>query len=187
MARMIGISGSVRTGSYNSSLLREAARLSPENLSIEIASIREIPLYDGDVDAASGPPVPVRELKDRIAAADGIILATPEYNNSMPGVLKNAVDWLTRPPGDVGRVFKGKIAAIMGATPGKGGTRFSQAAWLPVFHTLGLVVFSSKKAYVAGAGGVFDEHGGLSDDATKKVLGSYLAELASFVEAHRRA
>src|SRR5262245_30816970 len=122
MAKIVGISGALRQGSYNAALLRGAVDLAPAGLVIEIASIRGIPLYDGDLEAADGIPEPVRMLKDLIAAADGLLLVTPEYNNSVPGVFKNAIDWLSRPPKDIPRVFGGKPVALMGATPGSGGT-----------------------------------------------------------------
>src|SRR5215211_3945324 len=137
MTTIVGLSGSLRRSSFNSSLLRVAAELAPVDTRVEIASIRDIPLYDGDVEAESGIPAPVGQLKDRIAGADGLLLVTPEYNNSIPGVFKNAIDWLTRPPADIARVFGGRPVAVMGATPGPGGTILAQAAWLPVLRTLG--------------------------------------------------
>src|SRR5207244_3604382 len=109
-------------------------------------------------------------LKDRIASASGLLLVTPEYNNSMPGVLKNAVDWLTRPPKDIPRVFGNKPVAIMGATPGMGGTRLAQSAWLPVLRTLGTRAWFGKQLYVAGASKVFDAEGALVDDKIRTVL-----------------
>ena len=123
MPTVIGIAGALRRGSYNAALLRAAVELAPAGLTIEVASIREIPLYDGDLEAEHGIPEPVRALKDRIAAADGLLLVTPEYNNSIPGVFKNAIDWLSRPATDIQRVFSGKPVGLMGATLGQGGPR----------------------------------------------------------------
>ena len=128
MATIIGICGSLRQASFNLMLLRAAVEAAPAGTSIEIESIREIPLYDGDVEAEHGVPAAVQRLKDRIAGADGLLLVTPEYNNSMPGVMKNAVDWLSRPSSDIARVFKGRPVAVIGATPGGGGTTLAQAA-----------------------------------------------------------
>src|SRR3954465_816710 len=113
MATILGFSGSLRRDSYNGALLRAAAELLPPDHTLEIASIREVPLYDADVDA-QGQPVAVEQLKERIAAADGLLLATPEYNYSVPGVLKNTIDWLSRPAADIPRVFGGCPAALMG-------------------------------------------------------------------------
>jgi chromate reductase, NAD(P)H dehydrogenase (quinone) len=135
MTTIIGISGSLRKASFNALLLRAAAESIPAPATLEIASIRDIPLYDGDVEAA-GIPEPVRILKDRIAAADGLLLATPEYNNSIPGTFKNAIDWLSRPSSDIARVFGNRPVALMGATPGRGGTLLAQTAWLQVLRTL---------------------------------------------------
>jgi len=103
--RIIGIAGSLRSGSFNAALLRAAVEECPPEATIEIESIRGIPLYDGDVEAAEGIPRRVAELKERIAAAEAVLLVTPEYNNSIPGVFKNAVDWLSRPASDIRRVL----------------------------------------------------------------------------------
>jgi chromate reductase len=111
MSDILGISGSLRKGSYNTALLRAAIEAAPDGTRVEIASIRGIPLYDGDVEAESGVPDIVRDLKDRIARADGLLLVTPEYNNSIPGVFKNAIDWLTRPPADIPRIFGNRPVA----------------------------------------------------------------------------
>src|SRR5688572_25142238 len=137
VATIIGICGSLRSGSFNRMLLRAAVEAAPAGLAIDIESIREIPLYDGDLEATQGIPAAAQRVKDRIAGADGLLIVTPEYNNSIPGVLKNAIDWLSRPPADIQRVFRGRPVALMGATPGPGGTALSQAAWLPVLRTLG--------------------------------------------------
>jgi NAD(P)H-dependent FMN reductase len=181
MARIIGIAGSLRKGSYNAALLRATAERAPAGMEVEIASIAGIPLYDGDLESEQGIPDPVTVLKDKIAAADGLLLVTPEYNNSMPGVLKNAIDWLTRPAKDIPRVFGDKPVAIMGATPGGGGTRLAQTAWLPVLRTLGTRAWFGKQLYVAGAALVFDAEGRLVDEKIKKLLSELMAGFAAFV------
>jgi len=181
MARIVGIAGSLRAGSYNAALLRAAAELAPEGAVVEIESIRGIPLYDGDLESESGIPETVAKLKDQIAAAEGLLLVTPEYNSSMPGVLKNAIDWLSRPSRDIPRVFGNKPVAILGATPGGGGTRLAQAAWLPVLRTLGARAWSGRQFYVGGAGQVFDAEGNLIDDKIRKLLTEFMAGFAKFV------
>lgn len=181
MNTIIGISGSLRAASYNTALLRAAVELAPASLKIEIGSIREIPLYDGDVEAKSGLPLAVTALKDLIAAADGLLLVTPEYNQSVPGVFKNAIDWLSRPGKDIARVFGDKPVGVIGATPGAGGTRLSQTAWLPVLRTLGTAPWLGKQLYVAGAGQVFDAEGKLVDAKIRQLLGEYLAGFSEFV------
>lgn len=181
MARIIGIAGSLRKASFNTALLRAAAELAPAGTEVEIASIAGIPLYDGDLESERGIPEAVTKLKDRIAGADALLLVTPEYNNSMPGVLKNAIDWLTRPAKDIPRVFGDKPVAIMGATPGMGGTRLAQSAWLPVLRTLGTRPWFGKQLNVAGSAQVFDAEGKLVDEKIKKVLSELMTRFAAFV------
>ena len=181
MTRIVGISGSLRKGSFNSALLRAAAEAVPAGTEVEIVSIAAIPLYNGDVEAEQGIPEVVTQLKDKIIAADGLLLVTPEYNNSMPGVFKNAIDWATRPPKDTARVFANKKVAIMGATPGMGGTRFAQTAWLPIFRTLGTRPWFGKQLYVSGAGQVFDAEGQLVDERIKRLVTEFMAGFAAFV------
>jgi chromate reductase len=181
MARIIGIAGSLRKGSYNAALLRAAAALAPAGMEVEIASIAGIPLYDGDLEAEHGAPKVVIELQEKIAASDGLLLVTPEYNASMPAVLKNAVDWLSRPPKGAAAVFGGRPAAIIGATPGMGGTRLAQAAWLPIFRNLGARVYFGKQLYVAGAAQTFDAEGVLIDDTVRTLLTEFMAGFAEFV------
>ncbi len=181
MARLAGISGSLRKGSYNAALLRAAAELAPAGTVVEIASIAGIPLYDGDLESERGIPAPVAALKDQIAAADGLLLVTPEYNNSMPGVFKNAIDWLSRPADDIPRVFGDKPVAMIGATPGMGGTRLAQSAWLPVLRTLGTRAWAGEQLYVARAGQVFDAAGKLVDEKIRKLLSEFMAGFVAFV------
>jgi len=180
MTTILGIPGSLRKASFNAALLRAAAELAPSGVRLEIASIAGIPLYDGDMEEAEGVPASVDELKARVAAADGLILATPEYNNSLPGVLKNAVDWLTRPPSDIPRVFRGRPVAVIGATPGKGGTILAQSAWLPVLRTLGTLPWFGGRLMVSNAGQVFDATGRLTDDSVRKQVADFVAGFAAF-------
>jgi NAD(P)H-dependent FMN reductase len=185
--RILGIAGSLRRGSYNAALLRAAAALAPEEAEIEIAGIHGIPLYDGDVEERSGLPEPVRALKERVVATDGLLLVTPEYNNSIPGPFKNAIDWLTRPPSDIPRVFGDRPIAVLGATPGGMGTLSSQTAWLPVLRVLRTRPwFGGGTFLVSRAGDAFGEDGELVDDALRERLRKFVAGFAEFVAAERR-
>ena len=166
-------------------LLRAAVEAVPAGSTIQIESIKDIPLYDGDVEAEQGIPQAVQQLKARIVAADGLLIVTPEYNNSMPGVLKNAIDWLSRPPADIPRVFRGRPVAIMGATPGQGGTLLSQAAWLPVVRTLGMRPWFEGRVNVSGAGKVFDTDGRVADDATRDRIRTFVEGFAAFTDSQR--
>ena len=166
-------------------LLRAAADAVPTGSSIQIESIRDIPVYDGDVEAEQGIPAAVQRLKDRIAASDGVLIVTPEYNNSMPGALKNAIDWLSRPPADIPRVFRGRPVAIMGATPGPGGTLLSQAAWLPVVRTLGMRPWFEGRVAISGAGKVFDNDGRVLDPATQDRIRTFVEGFAAFADRER--
>ncbi|MFI5305574.1 MAG: NADPH-dependent FMN reductase [Nitrospiria bacterium] len=181
MQNIIGISGSLRKGSYNTALLRAAAEQAAPSTKVEIVSIDEIPLYNGDLEEDQGLPSAVRTIKDQIAAADGLLLVTPEYNNSIPGVLKNAIDWLSRPGSDIERVFGNKAVALMGATPGRGGTRLAQVAWLPVLRTLGTRTWSGEQLYIAAAGQVFDSAGRLTDEKIKKLLREFMEGFSRFI------
>jgi chromate reductase len=181
MATIIGISGSLRRNSYNTALLRAAAQLMPDDTQLRIETIRGIPLYDGDLEATDGIPRPVTELKEAVAAANGLLLVTPEYNNSIPGVFKNAIDWLSRPPADIQRIFGGKPVALIGASPGGFGTILSQNAWLPVLRTLGAELWSEGRLLVSRAQSVFDESGTLTDAAVKERLRDFLRSFVAFV------
>jgi chromate reductase, NAD(P)H dehydrogenase (quinone) len=187
MVTMIGLSGSLRQGSFNTALLRAAAEVLPAGAELRIATIRGIPLYDADVETAEGIPAAVAALKEGIASADGLLLATPEYNSSMPGVMKNAIDWLSRPPSDIRRVFGGKAVALVGASPGGFGTILSQNAWLPVFRTLGAQLWSEGRLLVSRAQAVFDKDGTLNDPKVRDALRTFLEGYVKFVESTRRA
>jgi chromate reductase len=181
MITLIGISGSLRQGSYNSAVLRAAAALVPPDSELKIESIAGIPLYDGDDEAANGIPPVVSRIKDAIAAADGLLFVSPEYNNSIPGVAKNAIDWLSRPPADIARVFKEKPVAIAGASPGGFGTVLGQNAWLPVFRTLGAELWSGGRLLVSRAGSVVDAQGEIGDAATRESIAKFMAGFVAHV------
>lgn len=187
MTRILGISGSLRKGSYNSSLLRATASLAPAGVEIEVAGIHGIPLYDGDAESTSGIPEPVRALKERVVAADGLLLVTPEYNNSVPGVFKNAIDWLSRPPEDIARVFGDRPTALLGASPGGFGTILSQNAWLPVLRTLRARLWlGGGSLLVSRAHKVFGEDGSLVDDGIRDRLRVFVEGFAEFVAASKK-
>jgi chromate reductase len=173
---IVGLGGSLRRASLNSGLLRAAAELVPQGTMLAVHGIRAIPLYDGDLETADGIPPAITALKDAIAAADGLLIATPEYNGSIPGVLKNAIDWLSRPADDIARVFGEKPVVLIGASPGGFGTALAQEAWLPVLRKLGTAPWFGGSLTVAHAGKLFDEAGNLTDDATRDRLAALLAE-----------
>lgn len=185
MAHIVAISGSLRAGSYNTAVLRAAAELAPAGAHIEILSIADVPLYNGDAEERDGVPGAVQQLKDRVAGSDGLLLATPEYNNSVPGVLKNAIDWMTRPPSDIPRVFRDRAVALVGATTGMGGTRLAQVAWLPVLRTLGTRPWFGKQLYVTHAKDAFDAQGRLVDEKVRKLLAELVAGFVQFADEAR--
>ena len=187
MVKLIGVSGSLRQGSFNASLLRAAAELMPPAAELAIGTLRGVPLYDADVEASEGIPAAVIALKESLAGADGLLLATPEYNNSIPGVTKNAIDWMSRPASDIARVFRGKPVALMGASPGGFGTILGQNAWLPVFRTLGAQLWSEGRLLVSRASTVFANDGTLSDPKVRQALQGFLADYVAFVQSNRRA
>jgi chromate reductase, NAD(P)H dehydrogenase (quinone) len=179
MITILGLSGSLRQGSYNTALLQAAAGMMPSGSELKQASIMDIPLYNADQETAQGIPPAVALLKDAIASADGLLLATPEYNNSIPGVAKNAIDWLSRPPADIARVFGRKPVAILGASPGGFGTVLAQSAWLPVFRTLGADLWPGKML-VSRAGTVFDASGKIVDSKTNDALRKFLEGFVAY-------
>ncbi len=179
MVRIIGIAGSLRAGSLNAALLRAAAERAPEGVAVAVESIRGVPLYDGDVEAAEGIPEAVARLKAAVVAADGLLLVTPEYNNSIPGVFKNAIDWMSRPAKDIKAVFGGRPVGLIGASPGGFGTILSQSAWLPVLRTLGCRLYPGRML-VSRAGQVFED-GRMVNEELGEMLRKYLEGFAGFV------
>ncbi len=182
MTRILGISGSLRAASFNTALLRAARRAAPEGVEIEIATLHGIPLYDGDLEAATGIPEAVDALKARIRASDALLLATPEYNNGMPGVLKNAIDWLSRPAGELRQLFGGRPLALMGASPSGFGTLLAQAAWLPVLKSLGVQVWTGKSLMLSRAHQSIGADGEIVDEAALKTIADFVAGYAASLD-----
>lgn len=178
MTTIVAISGSLRAASFNTALLNAARNAFPDV--IELASIRGIPLYDADLESREGVPAQVETLKERIARADGLLIATPEYNNSLPGVLKNTIDWLSRPPDDIPRVFYGKPVAIMGASLGNFGTILSQGAWLPVFRALRTRPWFGGRLLVSRAQTLVSNQGELTDPKTLELLDAFVRGFIEF-------
>jgi chromate reductase len=178
--RVLGISGSLRRDSYNSGLLRAAADVLPPGAELELfEGLKEIPPYDADDDLGPGPE-PVRELRDAIAAADAVLVATPEYNASLPGVLKNALDWASRPHAT--NPLRGKPAAVVGASTGMFGAVWAQAEGRKVLATIGARVLDAELP-VAEADERFDADGRLADPEVEERLGEIVAELVTAAEA----
>ncbi|WP_395666471.1 NADPH-dependent FMN reductase [Methylocella sp.] len=183
MTRILGLSGSLRRLSFNSGLLAAAAELTPEGASLDVLTPKGVPLYDADLEAAEGLPPSVVALKAAIASADGLLLATPEYNNGIPGVFKNMIDWASRPAGDIARLFGGKPVALVSASPGGLGGVLAQDAWLSVLRTLGTRPWFEGRLMVSRAGALFDENGRLRDEPTRERLGVFVSGFVAFVRA----
>jgi chromate reductase, NAD(P)H dehydrogenase (quinone) len=180
MTRILGISGSLRKASLNAALLRAGADLMPDGARLDVSGIAGIPLYDGDLEAESGIPPAVVALKEKLLAADGLLLVTPEYNNSIPGAFKNAIDWMTRPSSDIAKHFADKPVAVIGASPGGFGTILAQQAWLPVLRTLGTRPWYGKKLMVSRANKLMDDNKNLVDEDARKQLAAFLAGFVEF-------
>ncbi|NVN10528.1 NADPH-dependent FMN reductase [Nguyenibacter vanlangensis] len=174
MIKILGISGSLRRASFNTALLHAAPPLLPEGASLEFhAGLRDIPPYDEDVRQAGFPAV-VAELRQSVRDADALLIATPEYNRSISGVLKNAIDWVSRPPD---QPFNGKVVAIMGASPGALGTGLAHYHLRQVLSTLGAYAVPGAEMLVGNAATKFDASGALTDDPTRVHLQKLLNQL----------
>lgn len=178
--RILGISGSLRKQSFNTALLKAAQSAMPEQATLEIATLHGIPLYDGDLEQQDGIPAAVAALKDQVLGCDGLLLATPEYNNSIPGVFKNAIDWLSRPAAEIPTVFGNRPVALIGASPGGFGTILSQNAWLPVLRTLGVRFWSGGRLLASRANNLFDADGQFTDERMREQLRAFLQGFAEF-------
>jgi chromate reductase len=183
MTHILAISGSLRKASYNSGLMRAAVLLDIPGVTVTGTTLHGIPLYDADVETTEGIPAPVTALKNAMRDADGVLLVTPEYNNGIPGVFKNAIDWMSRPPAESAGVFSGRPVAIIGASPGGFGTILSQNHWLPVIRTLRMKPWFGGRLMVSRASGLFDESGNLTDTETLQRLKDFVTGFAEFANA----
>jgi chromate reductase len=181
VVRVLGISGSLRAASFNTALLRAAIAHAPEGVQIEVARIDDIPLYSEDV-KAQGFPGPVSRLRDKLAASEAVLIVTPEYNYSVPGVLKNAIDWASRPPS---HPFAGKALAIMGASSTAGGTMRAQYHLRQIAVYLDMHPINKPEIFLRNAGSAFDAEGKLTDETTKKLLSQQLEALARWARKLR--
>ena len=171
---LVGLSGSLRKTSYNTALLKAAQELLPEQVTIEIAQIGNLPFYNSDIDGELRPES-VKDFRNILAKADGFVVVSPEYNYSVPGVLKNAIDWASR--GGKDSPLFGKPIALMGATNGMWGTTRMQAAFRPIFQGLNMFPVNKPEVLVAQVQTKFDANLQLSDEQTKNIVRQQLEEL----------
>lgn len=179
---VLGISGSLRKDSYNTAALRAAMELTPAGMRIEAADIADIPLYNDDV-RLQGWPTPVARLREQVRAADALLFVTPEYNYSMPGVLKNAIDWVSRPPE---QPFAGKPAAVMGASPGRFGTARAQYHLRQSMVFLDVRLLNRPEVMIGGCDKLFDAEGRLTDEPTRDYIRKLLQALQDWTLQLRR-
>ena len=171
--QIIGIAGSLRRSSYNRAALRAAAQLLPQDVTLDIFELDGIPGFNQDEE--QNPPDKVAELKKRIRAAEAVLIVTPEYNYSVPGVLKNAIDWASRPYGD--SAWSGKPVAIMGASIGAIGTARAQYHLRQMFVFLNMFPINQPEVMISNAAERFDANGTLTDETTKKLIRQLLENL----------
>ena len=176
--KILGFVGSLRKGSYNKALMRAALELVPENAEIEIFDIAQIPPFNQDLE--SNPPQSVKDFKAKIKAADALLIATPEYNYSIPGVLKNAIDSASRPLAD--KVFEGKPAAIMSASTGRLGGARAQYHLRQSFVFLNIFPINHPEVMLAQADKNVDENGNLTNEETRKLIRQLLEELVKWTK-----
>ena len=181
MTKLLGISGSLREGSFNTMLVKEAIRVfAPDHW--QMADLN-LPLFNADLET-DGQPEAVATLCEQVTWADAVVISTPEYNQSMPGVLKNTIDWLSRPSLDVNNAFRGKPVALMGASPGRFGTVLGQDAWLPVFRGLGARLWNGGRLMISGAGRVFDDSGSIVDADIEERLNRFMQGFINYCEGN---
>jgi NAD(P)H-dependent FMN reductase len=186
MVKILGIR-SLRKAAFNTALLRAAQAAAGAEVQLEAATLHGIPLYDGDLEQRDGTPQAVRDLKQRVLNSDGLLMVTPAYTYGVPGVFKNAVDWLSRKTPDMPPVFADRPVAVIGASPGGFGTIMAQNHWLPVLRTLGARHWSGGRLMVSRAQSVFGPDGALLDDTVRRQLTEFVHGFALFVAGGKAA
>lgn len=179
--RVLGLSGSMRQNSYNTALLRAAQELSPRNMTVELYDLSAIPMYNEDLRVSGYPPI-VSQLREDIRTADAILIASPEYNRSVPALLKNAIDWASRRPD---QPFKHKPIAIMGVSNGALGAAFANYHLRQIFVYLDAQLINGPEVMIGNANQKFDETGRLVDESTRAFVASHLEKLAALAASTR--
>jgi NAD(P)H-dependent FMN reductase len=183
MTRLVGFAGSLRQASFNRALINAAPGLMPDGAALEVLSIDDVPLYNADVENDAGIPLAVSRMKSAIEFADGLVIATPEYNNGIPGVAKNVIDWVSRPADDQAKVLHGKPVALIGASPGRLGTVSAQTAWLPVLRTLRMRLWVGGGPFIVPSAAASIQDGSITNAELSERLAAYLAAFVASIAA----
>lgn len=178
--KILGIPGSLRAGSFNRALIQSAIELAPTDVELELYLLSDIPLYNADVEA-QGDPEPVRRFKQAIANADGLLISTPQYNRSVSGVLKNAIDWASRPPSDC--VLAGKPVAIIGASSGRSATAVAQEDLRKILEACRCRLMEGPRLGIGVANEHIDEERGVHHPETLAAVAAIVLELVAFIRS----
>ncbi len=184
--KIVGISGSLREDSFNQMLIQALDHSSENSCLFSHISLRDIPLYNQDDEKEMGVPSLILEIQSQLVECDGLLIASPEYNHSIPGVLKNAFDWLTRPAEKIETVFRDLPVGIVGVTPGKGGTVLAQKAWQPIIQTLGMKPFRLSSLALSDAEQIFSRSGELIDEQVLGDVEHFMKGYTQFIRNNTR-
>jgi chromate reductase len=182
MLNIVGLCGSLRAASYNRMLMRLAESLMPKSMTLQVAEWREVPVFDADVFAKGFPPL-VTGLREQVRKADGLLIVTPEYNFSIPGGLKNVIDWLSR---GEDQPFAGKPAAILTASPGPVGGARVQYDLRKVLLFVNAMTLVKPEVFVGNVAGKFNAEGECTDETTRKFVGAQMAAFETWIGAVKR-
>jgi chromate reductase len=175
--RILGVAGSLRRGSHNRALLRAAARLAPESITIEVYDgLDRVPVFNEDLESADGPPPGVVSLRHALGRSDGLLIATPEYNQSVPGVVKNMIDWLSREDD-----LSGRPVAVIGASTGPWGTRIAQTLLRQMLHSVQAMVMSDPSLFVPHVEALLDAGGEVVDPGTARRLEQVVSSFGDWI------